>query len=153
MHTKFERLLSKSLTTLEVMTYCLVVHTGPGQQVNIIAGLHASCSLGPNKCNWPIQICLKQTRSSPFFLFLLLLSHHISGVHHFWWDFCVCDCFSVNQRGSHIPFSWMVHAGCVFVAGIQLSKTWMPGSFEAMWWNAYMCAQTGPRFVLSSERV
>ena len=30
MHTKFERLLSKSLTTLEVMTYYLVVHTGPG---------------------------------------------------------------------------------------------------------------------------
>ena len=31
MHTMFERLLSKSLTTLEVMTYYLVVHTGPGQ--------------------------------------------------------------------------------------------------------------------------
>ena len=31
MHTKFERLLSKSLTTLEVMTYYLVVHTGPEQ--------------------------------------------------------------------------------------------------------------------------
>ena len=30
MHTKFERLLSKSLTTLEVITYYLVVHTGPG---------------------------------------------------------------------------------------------------------------------------
>ena len=31
MHTKFERLLPKSLTTLEVMTYYLVVHTGPGR--------------------------------------------------------------------------------------------------------------------------
>ena len=30
MHAKLERLLSKSLTTLEVMTYYLVVHTGPG---------------------------------------------------------------------------------------------------------------------------
>ena len=29
MHTKLERLLSKSLTTLEVMTYYLLVHTGP----------------------------------------------------------------------------------------------------------------------------
>ena len=29
MHTKFERLLSKSLTTLEVMMYDFVVHTGP----------------------------------------------------------------------------------------------------------------------------
>ena len=28
---KLERLLSKSLTTLEVMTYYLVVHMGPGQ--------------------------------------------------------------------------------------------------------------------------
>ena len=33
MHTKFECLLSKSLTTLEVMTYYLVVHTGPGPVV------------------------------------------------------------------------------------------------------------------------
>ena len=30
MHTKFERLLSKSLTTLEVVTYYLVVHNGKG---------------------------------------------------------------------------------------------------------------------------
>ena len=30
MHMKFERLLSKSLTTLEVMTDYLVVHTGLG---------------------------------------------------------------------------------------------------------------------------
>ena len=29
MHVKFERLLSKSLTTLEVMAYYLVVLTGP----------------------------------------------------------------------------------------------------------------------------
>ena len=33
MHTKFERLLSKSLTALEVMTHYLVVHTGPSQHV------------------------------------------------------------------------------------------------------------------------
>ena len=31
MHAKLERLLSKSLTTLEVMAYYLVVHTGPEQ--------------------------------------------------------------------------------------------------------------------------
>ena len=29
MHMKFERLLSKSLTTLVVKSYYLVVHTGP----------------------------------------------------------------------------------------------------------------------------
>ena len=32
MHAQFERLLSKSLTTLEVVTYYLVVHTGPGAE-------------------------------------------------------------------------------------------------------------------------
>ena len=26
-----------------------------------------------------------------------------------------------NHRRSHIPSSWLVHAGCVFVAGIHLS--------------------------------
>ena len=41
--------------------------------------------------------------------------------------FCVCD--RVNfflkffHRGSHIPSSWMVHAGCIFIAGIHLSRT------------------------------
>ena len=30
----------------------------------------------------------------------------------------------------------MVHTGCVFIAGIQPSKTWMSGSFESVRWNA-----------------
>ena len=30
----------------------------------------------------------------------------------------------------------MVHAGCVFVAGIHLSRTLMSGSFESVRWNA-----------------
>ena len=33
----------------------------------------------------------------------------------------------------------MVHAGCVFVVqlvGIQLSRSWLSGSFESVWWNA-----------------
>ena len=41
MHTKFERLLSKSLTTLEVMSYYLVVHTGPDLSLR-----HTSMLLG-----------------------------------------------------------------------------------------------------------
>ena len=32
--------------------------------------------------------------------------------------------------------SWMVHAGCVFLAGIHLSRTWMSGSFGSVQWNA-----------------
>ena len=30
----------------------------------------------------------------------------------------------------------MVHAGCVFVASIHPSRTWMSGSFESVRWNA-----------------
>ena len=44
--------------------------------------------------------------------------------------------FYSNHWGSHIQSSWMVHAGCVFVAIIHLSRTWMWGSFESVWWNA-----------------
>ena len=32
----------------------------------------------------------------------------------------------------------MVHAGCVFVTGIHLSRAWMSGSFESLQWNAFM---------------
>ena len=60
---------------------------------------------------------------------------YIFGVHQFGWDFCICDRFFNPTRGSHIPSSWMVHAGCVFVAGIHPSKTWMSGSLESMRWN------------------
>ena len=60
-----------------------------------------------------------------------------------WWDFCVCDRLFVclffvksNHRGSYILSSWTVHAGCVFVAGIHPSRTWVSGSFESVRWNA-----------------
>ena len=46
--------------------------------------------------------------------------------------------FYSNHLGSHMLSSWMVHAGCVFVAGIHPSRTWMSGSFESVWWNACM---------------
>ena len=48
--------------------------------------------------------------------------------------------FYSNHRGSHIPSSWMVHAGCVFVAGIHPFRTWTSGSFKSVGWNAcYVC--------------
>ena len=65
---------------------------------------------------------------------------YISGVHHFWvrfFAYVTVFCFFLsNHEGSHIPSSWMVHAGCVFVAGIHPSRTWTSGSFESVWWNA-----------------
>ena len=42
--------------------------------------------------------------------------------------------------------------GCVFVAGIHPSRSWMSASFKSMWWNVYMCAQTGPRFIILSSK-
>ena len=36
----------------------------------------------------------------------------------------------------HVPSSEMMHARCVFVAGIHPSRTWTSGSFESVRWNA-----------------
>ena len=44
--------------------------------------------------------------------------------------------FYSNHIGSHILSSWLVHAGCVFVAGIHPSRTWISGSFGSVRWNA-----------------
>ena len=59
--------------------------------------------------------------------------------------------FLSNHRGSHIPSSWMAHAGCVFVAAIHPSRTWASGSFRVHAMKC-MCAHTRPQFILSSER-
>ena len=56
---------------------------------------------------------------SSFFFFLLYLFKS-----YFSFSFLLYS----NHRSSHIPSS-LVHAGCVFVAGIHPSGTWMSGSF------------------------
>ena len=80
-----------------------------------------------------------------FFFFFFFAFPAVSWVHHFWWDFCVCDrfffsfflfFFFFDHRGSYIPSLWMVHAWCVLVASIDPSGTWMSRSFESVWWNA-----------------
>ena len=80
-----------------------------------------------------------QLLTNIFFLFFYAPSY-VCGVHHFGWDFCVCDRFFLfcyvllllfflsNHRGSHILSSWKVYAECVCVVGIHLSRTWMSGS-------------------------
>ena len=50
--------------------------------------------------------------------------------------FAYATFFKSNHWGSHIPSLWMVHAGCVFIAGLHPSRIWMPGSFEPMRWSA-----------------
>ena len=56
MHTKFERLLSKSLTTLEVMSYYLVVHTGPGAAMGYTWGKVER--LSQDRDAWRALVCL-----------------------------------------------------------------------------------------------
>ena len=50
MYTKFERLLWKSLTTLEVMAYNLVVHAGPGQGQHVVQPQHQMYGLFMSAC-------------------------------------------------------------------------------------------------------
>ena len=77
---------------------------------------------------------LHTDRGTEFFFFVL--QQNLWGS-PFWMRFLhICDRFFSNYCGNHISSSWMVHAGCVFVAGIHLSRTWMSGSFESMRWNA-----------------
>ena len=57
---------------------------------------------------------------------------------------------------SHILSLWMVHAECVFVAGIHPSWTWMSGSFDSSPYDGMhhcICALTWLWFILLSERV
>ena len=53
--------------------------------------------------------------------------------------------------GSHIMSSWMMHAGCVFVVGIDLSRTWMSGYSESVWWNACVHKKLRPQITHSCE--
>ena len=124
---------------------------------------------------FPDARCVKRAGWSrvSIFSFFFCVPNYISGVHHFWVRFlrmspvfcvCVCVCFvlfvclfvcwlffcvffPIRPLGySHSVF---VDAGYVFVAGIHPSRTGVSGSFAM----ECMCAQTRPRFILSSERV
>ena len=69
-----------------------------------------------------------------FFFFFFCVPSYISGVHQFWWDFCVCDfLFSFESYHRGTPHYVFID---VFIADIHPSRTWMSGSFESVWWNA-----------------
>ena len=88
-------------------------------------------NLSTHKSNW------WNSQSLSILLVLLLRSTTISLGFTILHDILAyVTIFQFNHRGCHILSSWMVHAGCVFVAGIHLSRTWMPGSFDFMGWNA-----------------
>ena len=80
---------------------------------------------------------IKREKVIQIFVILLLRSTTISlGFTILGEIFAYVTVFKPNHWGSHIPSLWMVHTGCVFVAGIHPSITWLSGSFESMRWNA-----------------
>ena len=77
----------------------------------------------------------------------VMIMDSFSGWHYlFFFFFCIpqpeiiayVTVFQSNHWGSHISSLWMVHAWCVFVAGIHPSRTWTSGSFVSVQWNAYV---------------
>ena len=77
MNTKFERLLSKSLTTLEVMSYYLVVHTGPGV---VRSGRFCAC-LPPCPCAVCLWAFPSSSSTAGYFWFAVKVSvTDLSGV-------------------------------------------------------------------------
>ena len=104
-------------------SYISGVHHSSSAFPSYISGVHHSSSA------FPSYISGVHHSSSVF-------PSRISGVDHFEWDFCASDHFLSNRLGSHILSSWMVHAWCIFVTSIHLPRTWIPGSFESLWWNA-----------------
>ena len=61
---------------------------------------------------------------------------YVPGVHHFGWNFCVCDYFfspTIEVVTFHLC-GWCMLG--VFVTGIHPSRIWMLGSFESVRWNA-----------------
>ena len=89
---------------------------------------------------YPLCHTLLQDLETSFEIRLLLLPSKL----YLWGFTSSCDFFlqmwpffdPTIEVVSHILSLWMVHAGCIFVAGIYPSRKWMSGSFESVWWNA-----------------
>ena len=84
-------------------------------------------------------LCLLLGCEATNILLLLLRSQlYILGSPFLGEIFAYVTVFQSNHWGSHIPSSWMVYAGCVFVVGNHLSRTGMSRSFESVRWNAWV---------------
>ena len=116
----------------------------------ISGGHHSSSSMFPARSLGFASILLLRSQldiwGSPFFFFFLCVPSFISGVHQSSSSsstfparslgvtvlgeiFAYVTVFESNHKGSHIRSSWMMHAGCVFLAGIHPRRTSMSGSF------------------------
>ena len=69
--------------------------------------------------NWSCDI---EGRTSVFLLLLLHFQLYIRFT-IFGEMFAYVTILKSNPGGNHIPSSWIVHVGCVFVAGIHPSRT------------------------------
>ena len=76
--------------------------------------------------------------SGRFFFFFIIPQLDLWGS-PFWVRFLRMWPF-LNPTSEVVTFHllWMVHAGYVFVASIHPSRTWTSGSFESVWWKAYV---------------
>ena len=84
--------------------------------------------LGRRILFWSAVLSLGETSSFSSFSAFLSRSLLLTGEFLDYMTF-----LSSKHRGSHIPFSWMVQADCVFHAGIHPPGTWIPVSFESVW--------------------
>ena len=126
MLTKFKRLLSKSLTTLEVMMYDLVVHTGPGQSVfgltnscsSLVSARRAVCIPSGSKTPvWRASLVSVSVHALANSKYMLWKCAHISL---FYFYFILFFYRFVNKKG---PFDdrWSACPGCIWT---NVSKIW-----------------------------
>ena len=78
---------------------------------------------------------------------------YISGVHHFGWDFCLCDHFFLNPTIEVVTFH--LHGWCMLVCLYCQHSPVLGMNVRIFWVCAMQCmyAQTRSRSTLSSERV
>ena len=91
--------------------------------------------------------------SALFFSFFFCISCYISGVHHFRWDFCLCDRLNLTQPLRYSHFVFMDGACWVCFCCQHSPVCGMNVRIFGVHAMECMCAQTRSQFILSSERV
>ena len=143
MHTKFERLLSKSLTTLEVLSYYLVVHTGPELCISTIyhawdtpfwsGTLDIESVVKSPSTGIYIEFCcthiLLYTTASSEWLVCCLLPQSLLWLQ---WKICFQDLVVVNLIE-------ILQVGCLKTSErLLLYKAAKRGPFEMIYWASFV---------------
>ena len=106
--------------------------------------------------SWKLPCDIELTIVSCIFsllLFFFYVLSYICGVHHFWWGFCVCDCFFFYPTIEVVTFH--LRGWCMLGVFLLPAFTHLGHECQDLWVHTKecMCAQTTPRFILSSKRV